>query len=416
MDMNFPTPLPPPDALRRLLDQVVAGRDAVVDGPGASVLLDQAAPLLAARRWRVLHAAAAGPEGLGLEELMAQAAGRSDAGSPDDPSLEQGAQALTVLDERCDGIVLLVDDAETVQPAALRYIQLACRTSAKLRLVLAGMPEGLGGAEFASLRARLQAQPVLMLDGSLPNAVPQPALRVPAARTEQPSAAWRLAAPSSERPKLAAQATSRWAWLAAAALGMAGCIAVGVLAARRVPEQPGGAAAVVSAAQPAVPPVDSSEAPVFVTTSPPAQEAPATPRPASGPPDPGLAAAWQAAPEPLPLPPARPPGRPSVMSRQAEARLRALPLHGDRRTPLRLPRSNAGRPSFSTAQQGSAWNEPWADGRDEQRHSPQGWSDGGWQGDAYPGPAYPPGYASGPYARRADHYEPWRPADPWWPR
>jgi len=407
MDMNFPTLLPPPDALRRLLDQVMAGGDAVVDGPGASVLLDQAAALLAARRSRVLRAAAAGPEGLGLEELMAQVAGHAEPGSPGDPSLEQGAQALTVLDERCDRIVLLLDDAETVRPAALRYVQLACRTSATLRLVLAGMPDGVDGAEFASLRARLQAQPVLTLDGSLPNAVPTP--RAPAARPDRPSAERRLAAPPSERPKLADQATARRIWPAAAALGLAGCIAVGVLAARQMPEQPGGAAAMVPAAQPVVPPMTASEAPVAVTTPPLAVEAPATPEPASASPGPGLAAAGQSAPEPLPLPPARPPGRPSVMSRQADAHPRALPLYRDRRNLPRLPRANAARPPYSTTQHGNTWDEPWADGRDAQRDAPQGWSGGSWQGDARPWPA-PPSYASGPYAGRGYQY------DPWWPR
>jgi hypothetical protein len=394
MDMNFPTLLPPPDALRRLLDQVMSGGDAVVDGPGASVLLDQAAALLAARRSRVLRAAAAGPDGLGLEELMAQVAGRAEPGSPGDTSLEQGAQALTVLDARCDRIVLLLDDAETVRPAALRYVQLACRTSAKLRLVLAGMPDGVDGAEFASLRARLQVQPVLMLDGSLPNALPAPQVPVaPVIRPDRPPAARRLAAPPSERPRLAAQATARRTWLAAAALGMAGCIAVGVLAARQMPEQPGGAAAMVPAAQPAVPPVTASEAPVAVTTPPLVVRAPATP-------------------EPLPLPSARPPGRPSVMSRQADAHPRALPLHSDRRNLPRLPRlprANAARPPFSATQHGNTSDEPWADGRDEQRDAPQGWSGGGWQGDARPWPA-PPSYASGPYAGRGYQY------DPWWPR
>ncbi|MGI4944293.1 MAG: hypothetical protein ACRYHQ_27680 [Janthinobacterium lividum] len=415
MDMNFPT-LPPPDALRRLLDQVMAGRDAVVDGPGASVLLDQAATLLAARRLRVLRAAAAGPGGLGLEELMAQVAGPPDAGSPGNSSLEQGAQALTVLDGRCDGIVLLVDDAETVQPAVLRYFQLACRTSAKLRLVLAGMPEGLDGAEFATLRARLQAQPVLVLDGSLPNAVPHPApgtQGTPPARPEQPPMAWRLAARASERPKLAVSATPRRTWLAAVALGMAGCIAVGVLAAHHGLEQPASAAAIAREAQSAIPPVTASEVPVAVTT-PPAVEA--VPGAASASPNPGLAAAGQAAAEPSPMPSARPPGRSGVVSRQADARLRALPLHSDRRNPLRLPRSNAGHPSFSAAQQGRAWDEPSADGRDEQAYVPQGWSGGGWRRDAYPGPVSPPDYVNGPYAGRAGQYEPWRPADAWWPR
>lgn len=421
MDMNFPTLLPPPDALRRLLDQVMAGGDAVVDGPGASMLLDQAAALLAARRSRVLRAAAVGPEGLGLEELMAQVAGRAEPGSPGNPSLEQGAQAMTVLDERCDRIVLLLDDAETVRPAALRYIQLACRTSAKLRLVLAGMPDGVDGAEFASLRARLQVQPVLTLDGSLPNAMPAPWAPVvpaahpdrapvaPAARPEQPLAARRLAAPPSERPKLAAQATARRTWPAAAALGMAGCIAVGVLAARQMPDQLWRAAATVPAAQPAVPPVTASEAPVAVITSPLAVEVPATPEPASASPGPGLAAAGQTAPEPMPLLSAQPPGRPGLMSRQADAHPRALPLHGDRRNLPRLPRANAARPLYSTTQHGNTWNEPWADGRDEQRDAPQGWSGGGWQRDARPWPA-PPSYAIGPYAGRGYQY------NPWWPR
>ena len=174
--------------------------------------------------------------------------------------------------------------------------------------------------------------------------------------------------------------------------------------------------AMVLEARPAVPPVTASEAPVAVTTPPPAVEAPATPGPANAPPDAGLAAAGQAAAEPLPLPPARPPGRPGVMSRQADARLRALPLHSDRRNPLHLPRATAGRPSFSTVQHGSAWDEPSADSRDEQRYAPQGWSGGGWQGDAYPGPVSPPGYANGPYARRDYPYEPWRRVEPWWPR
>lgn len=410
MDMNFPTLLPPPDALRRLLDQVMAGGDAVVDGPGASVVLDQAAALLAARRSRVLRAAPAGPEGLGLEELMAQVAGRAEPGSPGDPSLEQGAQALTVLDERCDRIVLLLDDAETVRPAALRYIQLACRTSSKLRLVLAGVPDGVDGAEFASLRARLQAQPVLTLDGSLPNAMPVPrAPTAPAARPERPPAVRRLAAPPSERPKLAAQATARRTWLAAAALGMAGCVAVGVLAAHQMPELPGGATAMAPAAQPVVPPVTASEAPVTVTTPFLAVATPATSEPASASLEPALAAAGQTAPEPLSLPPARRPSRPSVMSRQADSHLRALPLHADRRDLPRLPRTNAARPSLSATQRGNTWDGPWADGRDEQRGAPQGWSGGGWQGDARPWPT-PPSYASRPYAGRSYQY------DPWWPR
>lgn len=413
MDMNFPTPLSPPEALRRLLEQVMAGEDAVVDGPGASVVLDQAAALLAARRSRVLRAAAAGPDGLGLQELMDQVAGRPDPRGPADASLEQGAQALTVPDAGCDRIVLLLDDAEAVQPAALRYVQLACRTGSKLRLVLAGLPDGLDGAEFAPLRARLQARPVLALDGSLPKAAPdRPAPQASAARPGQAAAARHLAALPSERPRAAALAAPRWARPAAAALGLAACVALAAPAMRRAPEPPETMAALPAAAQPAEPAPAAPEVSVALTAPPLAAEAQAATPPAGAPPAPSPAAA-QPAPEPLPF--ARPPGRRGATSRQAEARPRALLPHGERHSPARLPRG-AGQLPAPAAQPYDAWEEPWADAS-EDGSAPYGGPRRTWQRNARPWPPSPPdAYPGGTYAGSAYPGEPWRQVSPWWPR
>ena len=404
MDMNFPTPLSPPEALRRLLDQVMAGGDAVVDGPGASMVLDQAAALLAVRRSRVLRAGAAGPGGLGLQELMDQVAGCQDPGGPGGASLEQGAQALTAPDAGCDRIVLMLDDAEAVQPAALRYLQLACRTGAKLRLVLVGMPDGLDGAEFASLRARLQARPVLALDGSLPGAVPGPAARdtAPAAVVrDQAAPARHLTAPPSGRPQVAAMAAPRWMRPATAALGIAACAALGVFAAGRAPERSGASAALPAATEPAAPPPDAA---VALAGPPTAAETEAPAAPAITSSGPGLAAV-QPVPEPPPAT-ARPPGRRGTASRPAETRLRDPSPRNAHRSLVRLPRSYAAHP-YGT------WGEPRADAWDGGREASRGWT-GGWQPDARP---YPPGaYPGGPYAGGAYPEELWRRADPWWPR
>ena len=155
-------PLPEAEALRRVVDQVLAGGDAIVSGGGGG-LLDGIAEALGLRRCRVLRAAGRAPGGLSLSGLMAQVTARADLEAHDDEVLERGFQALSVPDAECDRIVLLVDGAEALQRTALRYLQFTCRSAPALRLVLArdgGIPV-LEEDEMASLRTRLAAHPVV---------------------------------------------------------------------------------------------------------------------------------------------------------------------------------------------------------------------------------------------------------------
>ena len=215
----MPLTLPLPDAVRCLLDQVLTGGDAVLDGPSATVALDRAAALLAAQRCRVVRASAAGPGGLGLPGLMAQVAGGPAPAIEGGDSLEQGAQALTSLDDGCDRVVLLLDGAGDLPAVTLRYLQLTCRTSASLRLVLVGRPDALDGPEFGYLRARLSARPVLAPQAAgAAGGAGVPGLTVSPSERAVPSVvrAGRL------RP-------------AVAALGMAACLALGVLIGQQAP-------------------------------------------------------------------------------------------------------------------------------------------------------------------------------------
>jgi len=164
-------PLPEPEALRRIVHQVLSGGDAVLalDG-GAHALLDEVATELAESRCRVLRVSAQAAGGLSLSGVMAQITGRPDLDAHDDEVLERGFQALTVLDPECDRIVLLVSGAEALQRTALRYLQFTCRAAAALRLVLAGdqgPPDVLEEDEMAFLRTRLAASPMIRV-ASLP--------------------------------------------------------------------------------------------------------------------------------------------------------------------------------------------------------------------------------------------------------
>ena len=148
-------PVNQPDALRLLLDRLGRGDDAalIAGGDGARVLLDLVADCLSGRRVRTLWAAEVLPS-------------RPAASMPDDAALSRSFQALTVLDGACDRIVLLVGDAETVPPTALRYIQFASRTAPHLQLVFCGTRaflDALNTEEFAGLRRRLTAGPILAL-------------------------------------------------------------------------------------------------------------------------------------------------------------------------------------------------------------------------------------------------------------
>ena len=154
------------DPLRRLVDSVLAGDDVTlfIRSDDGRDLLDAAAGCLAAMRCRVLRATGTAEEGLGLPALMEQAIGQPVPGAQNDEFLKRSFQAFTTLDPTCDRIVLLVSDANTLRPTALRYIQLACRAGAGLQLVLAGKRgflDLLDHPEFAYLRKRLATGPII---------------------------------------------------------------------------------------------------------------------------------------------------------------------------------------------------------------------------------------------------------------
>ena len=181
-----------PDVLDQMLDQVLLGMDAVLEGDAAAcgTLLDLAALALADRGTRVLRASSAAPGGLTLSGLMAQVVGQPDLTAQDDAVLERGFQALTVPGAGYSQVALLVAGADALALAALRYLQFVTRPAPALRMVFAGPPgllDRLAADEFAALRGRLASRPALR--AVVP--VVLPALVVPArpARTRH-GVAW----------------------------------------------------------------------------------------------------------------------------------------------------------------------------------------------------------------------------------
>ena len=246
------SPASPSRALRLLLDQVLAGGDAVliVEDDEGRALLDQAASGLAGQRHRVLRAAAAGPGGLGLSGLMAQVAGQPGLALQDDAVLERGFRMLTAPDETCAHIVLLVSGAQGLHRSTLRYVQFACHAGASLRLVLAGEPglmEVLGWDEAEFLHPRLASRPVIVVEAPDPVRAPDSVRAPDPVKTPDPVKASGpgTAAPVPDRAArgalsgaqspgaaitgLAAPATARTRrWAGEAALGLA--ISLGMVA------------------------------------------------------------------------------------------------------------------------------------------------------------------------------------------
>ena len=443
----MPLTLPLPEVLRRLLDQVLTGGDAVLDGPGAPSALDGAAALLAAQRCRVVRASAAGPGGLDLSGLIGQVTSQPDLAVQDGASLEQGAQALTDLDDGCDRIVLLLDGAGALPAVTLRYLQLTCRTSASLRLVLVGRPDALDGPEFGYLRARLSARPVLVPQAAA--AAPQPAgASVPG-----------LVALPTERSRPVAVVTGR-VRPAAAVLGMAACLGLGMFIGQQAPAFPAGlpfvaaapsamlpVAALPGSAPPGSAPPGSASpgAALAATTAVPAVAVVVAAVPAAGParaeprttapaaPGPGAAPAPGAAsfdatptrtpPAPVPStlgPPMEQPPRPAALAAELfpvppmPPPNRAAPLYRYGGAPRRdssmaagrsalFPRPTAAR-SFARIRPSSRTYEPWTSRWDDVSSPAPGWQPPGWQsgdrnwlpprtypGDAYAGRNYPYG-------------------------
>lgn len=129
-----------------------------VAGAGRAALLDKVAAELARLRMRVLRVQGAASGELALAELTAQVAGQIGRCVSSENRLELAFEALTEPGENHSRIALLVDGAETLLPAAFRYINLACNHCPRLRVVLAGPPglaDRLGQQGFGELRQRL---------------------------------------------------------------------------------------------------------------------------------------------------------------------------------------------------------------------------------------------------------------------
>jgi hypothetical protein len=230
-----------PDALRRLLDPILAGDDVTlfIKSDDGRELLDAAAECLATMRCRVLRAAGTFPEGLSLSVLMAQVTGLPVPDAQNDEALKRGFQALTALDGTCDRIVLLVSDANTLRPSALRYIQLACRAGTNLQLVLAGKRgflDLLAPNEFSHLRERLATGPIVTptLSNPASPAAAAPLRRAQPVHDALAPQALEQTGPWPSRPMLSslydASPRKRLAAVAGIGLGMAACVALTIWA------------------------------------------------------------------------------------------------------------------------------------------------------------------------------------------
>lgn len=291
------SPLLAPSRLGRAaaeLVDAVAGRDECVcltgeAGAGKTAVLDRAARELSSRRIRCVRVAGPDEGGLSLPGLMAQIVGRADPGALTDDDLVAGFESLTEPGEGYGRVALLVDEAHGLLPAAVRYIQLACKSGPRLRVVLAGrpsLPTILAGEEFAPLRQRLAR--------TLDLAAPADGLPGQFSAAQEPHPAEASAEPDWLAPARPMPAARRRAgpWVLAG-LGLAASVALAVWAPWRddAPLPPAAAregASTPARAEPALAAVDPT---------PPGEASPA----AAGVPGPA-AAAEQAHPEAAPPP------------------------------------------------------------------------------------------------------------------
>ena len=205
--MNLPSSVhPSPDSIDARLVYAVTSWDecvSLVGGAGAdtAAVLDRAERALAGggiRCVRVRGPATGGPAtggsatgGLGPRELMAQVVGRADPGALTDADLQAGFAALTEPGAGHDRVILLVGEAHRLLPSAVRLVQLACRTSPTLRVVLAGQPgltAVLAAEEFAYLRQRITRR-LALPDPVLDPAALDPALDLASSAAPGPVAA-----------------------------------------------------------------------------------------------------------------------------------------------------------------------------------------------------------------------------------
>ena len=151
-------------ALGRLLDQVGAGTDCVVEGtPAASRGLFARAAAAAADRAEIISVVSPLGE-LGLSALIAQVSGRPDFDEQDDAVLELGFKRLTAPDRQT---VLMLWAPQGIAMPTLRYLQYVRRSAPGLVIVASRSPAldaALEQPGAAALRARLQAAPAIVAD------------------------------------------------------------------------------------------------------------------------------------------------------------------------------------------------------------------------------------------------------------
>ena len=162
------------------LMSAVAHRDECVSllcepGLSTAALLDEAENELSGHGLRCVRVYGPASGGLTLRDLVGQIVARADPEALTDADLRAGFVTLTEPGEGHDRVALLVTEAQNLLPAAMRYIQLACRSSPKLRVALAGQPglaEALAPDEFAFLRQRITR--TLELPGPVQGKAPGP--------------------------------------------------------------------------------------------------------------------------------------------------------------------------------------------------------------------------------------------------
>lgn len=126
---------------------------------GTAALLDQTAQELFDRRIRCVRVQGPAAGGLASRDLIAQIVARHDPGALTDAELKAGFKTLTEPGEGFRRVALLVSEAHSLLPSAVRYVQLARQASpAKLCVVLAGKPGlavALEGEDFLPLRSAM---------------------------------------------------------------------------------------------------------------------------------------------------------------------------------------------------------------------------------------------------------------------
>jgi len=129
------------------------------DGADTVALLVQMERELSGRHIRCIRVYGPSSGGLAPKDLIAQVVGRPDPDALTDDDLKAGFMALTGPRSGYAAVALLVTEAHNLQPSAVRYLQLASRSSPELRIVLVGgasLTSVLAADEFIPLRRSMR--------------------------------------------------------------------------------------------------------------------------------------------------------------------------------------------------------------------------------------------------------------------